>query len=79
MPTAVEAISGMGQFGLTFDDWGRRFVCDNRHHVRHIVMPHDAIKRNPYLAAPGGRAGHPRGRRGRMDSGIKIFPLRRIG
>jgi putative membrane-bound dehydrogenase-like protein len=45
-----EAISGMGQFGLTFDDWGCRFVCDNRHHLRHIVLPNRYIKRNPNLA-----------------------------
>jgi putative membrane-bound dehydrogenase-like protein len=46
-----EAISGLGQFGNTFDDWGNRFVCDNRHHLRHVVMPHWALERNPYLAA----------------------------
>src|SRR5439155_3296442 len=45
-----EAISGLGQFGNTFDDWGRRFVCDNRHHLRHIVLPNRYIKRNPFLA-----------------------------
>jgi putative membrane-bound dehydrogenase-like protein len=46
-----EAISGLGQFGNTFDDWGNRFVCDNRHHLRHVVMPHWALARNPNLAA----------------------------
>jgi putative membrane-bound dehydrogenase-like protein len=46
-----EAISGLGQFGNCFDDWGNRFVCDNRHHLRHVVMPHWALERNPYLAA----------------------------
>src|SRR5581483_9946042 len=33
-----EAVSGMGQYGNTFDTWGRRFVCDNRHHLRHVVQ-----------------------------------------
>jgi putative membrane-bound dehydrogenase-like protein len=47
-----EAISGLGQFGNTFDDWGRRFVCDNRHHLRHIVIDDRYLKRNPYLAVP---------------------------
>jgi putative membrane-bound dehydrogenase-like protein len=46
-----EAISGLGQFGNTFDDWGNRFVCDNRHHLRHVVLPHWALARNPYLGA----------------------------
>ncbi len=70
-----EAITGMGQFGLTFDDWGNRFVCDNRHHLRHIVLEDRYLKQNPYLAAPklihdpsdceGGIGG----------SGGKIYPL----
>jgi putative heme-binding domain-containing protein len=47
-----EAISGMGQFGLTFDDWGNRFVCSNRNHNRHVVLPASAIRRNPFLAVP---------------------------
>jgi putative membrane-bound dehydrogenase-like protein len=47
-----EAVSGMGQFGNTFDDWGRRFVCDNHHHLRHVVLPNRYLKRNPYLAVP---------------------------
>lgn len=47
-----EAISGMGQYGLTFDDWGRRFVCDNRHHLRLVVLPRHALRRNPFLAVP---------------------------
>jgi putative membrane-bound dehydrogenase-like protein len=48
-----EAITGMGQYGNTFDDWGRRFVCTNRNHLIPIVMPSRYVKRNPYLAPPG--------------------------
>ena len=51
-PGKYEAISGLGQYGNTFDDWGNRFVCDNRHHLRHIVIENRYLKRNPYLAAP---------------------------
>jgi putative membrane-bound dehydrogenase-like protein len=47
-----EAITGMGQYGNTFDDWGRRFVCTNRNHVIPLVMPDYYIRRNPYLAVP---------------------------
>jgi putative membrane-bound dehydrogenase-like protein len=47
-----EALSGMGQYGNCFDDWGNRFVCDNRHHLRHVVIEDRYLKRNPYLAAP---------------------------
>ena len=47
-----EAITGNGQFGLTFDDFGRRFVCDNRHPIRHVVLEAKYLARNPYFAAP---------------------------
>jgi putative membrane-bound dehydrogenase-like protein len=70
-----ETISGMGQFGLTFDDWGRRFVCDNRHHLRHIVLPHDALARNPYLAAAAVVQDVPYDTLGEGDSGARTFPL----
>ena len=59
----VEAISGMGQFGNTFDDWGHRFVCDNRHHLRHVVMEDRYLKRNPVPRRAGRRRGHLRARR----------------
>jgi putative membrane-bound dehydrogenase-like protein len=49
----AEAISGFGQFGLTFDDWGHRFVCTNRNHLIPMVIPNSYFKRNPFLAAPG--------------------------
>jgi putative heme-binding domain-containing protein len=42
----------MSQFGLTFDAWGRRFACDNRHHLRHAVIDARYLARNPHLAAP---------------------------
>ncbi|HEV3443918.1 MAG TPA: PVC-type heme-binding CxxCH protein [Gemmataceae bacterium] len=47
-----EAISGMGQYGNTFDDWGHRFVCTNRNHLIPIVMPNHYVVRNPFLAVP---------------------------
>lgn len=47
-----EAISGNGQFGLTFDAWGNRFVCDNRHPCRHVIFEEDFIKRCPHVAFP---------------------------
>jgi len=44
------AISGAGQFGLTFDDYGNRFICSNRNPCMHVVLANHYIKRNPYLA-----------------------------
>jgi len=45
-----EAVSGIGQFGLTFDDFGNRFVCSNRNPVKHIVLPNRYLERNPHAA-----------------------------
>lgn len=47
-----EAVSGHGQFGLTFDDYGNRFVCSNRNPCRHVVLENRYLKRNPHLAVP---------------------------
>lgn len=47
-----EAVSGNGQFGLTFDDWGRRFVCNNRQPLDHVVLENRYLARNPFLAVP---------------------------
>lgn len=70
-----EAISGMGQFGNTFDDWGRRFVCDNHNHLRHVVLPNRYIQRNPYLAAPRVLEDISELGLGPAGSGGKIYPL----
>ena len=45
-----EAVSGNGQFGLTFDDFGNRFVCTNRNPCRHVVLEDRYLRRNPFLA-----------------------------
>ncbi len=61
-----EAVSGNGQFGLTFDEWGNRFICSNRNPCRHVVLEDRYVKRNPFLAvrtvlhdvSPPGQASH---------------------
>ena len=45
-----EAISGGGQFGHSFDDWGHRFTCNNSNHARQIVLPSHYLERNPRSA-----------------------------
>ncbi len=50
--SAFEAVSGGGQFGHAFDDWGHRFVCNNSNHVRQIVLPSHYLERNPPLLPP---------------------------
>ncbi|HRX79843.1 MAG TPA: hypothetical protein P5307_12320, partial [Pirellulaceae bacterium] len=53
-PTSFEfeALTGVGQFGLTFDDYGNRFVCSNRNPLKHIVLEDRDIARNPSYAPP---------------------------
>lgn len=48
--SAWEAAEGRGQFGLTFDDFGRRFICMNRLHVQHVVLPARYLRRNALLS-----------------------------
>lgn len=45
-----EAADGGSQFGLSFDDFGRRFICYNRVQVQHVVIPSAVLRRNPHLA-----------------------------
>ncbi len=49
---AYEAVSGMGQFGMSFDDWGNRFICSNRNPCDHVVLQDWYLKRNPSVAVP---------------------------
>jgi putative membrane-bound dehydrogenase-like protein len=44
-----EAAEGKAQYGMTFDDFGHRFICMNRMHVQHVVMPARYLRRNPAL------------------------------
>ncbi len=46
---SYEPISGLGQFGLTFDDFGRRFVCSNRNPCRHVVLEDRYLARSPHV------------------------------
>jgi putative membrane-bound dehydrogenase-like protein len=65
-----EAVSGNGQFGLTFDDFGNRFVCNNRAPLEHVVLENQYLARNPFLAVPSAVASvAPGGEQSR------VFPL----
>jgi len=43
-------VTGHGQFGLTFDDFGRRFVCSNRNPCAHVVLEDVYLQANPLFA-----------------------------
>lgn len=51
-----EALSGGARFGLTFDDWGNRFLCNIRNPAIHVVLPAHYLARNPHV--PVARALH---------------------
>lgn len=44
-----EVTGGRSQFGITFDPYGRRFGCSNRHPIQHIVFEPSQLNRNPDL------------------------------
>jgi putative membrane-bound dehydrogenase-like protein len=52
----IRAESGGGQHGLSFDQWGRKFVSSNSDHIQLILAEDRYLARNPYLAAPPPRA-----------------------
>lgn len=52
---ALEATTGGGQFGLSFDDWGRRFTCYNSNHLYMLMYERGYIGRNPHMEAPAAR------------------------
>lgn len=51
----IDATSGGGQHGLSFDRWGNKFVCSNSNHAQLVVYDDRYIARNPYLKAPSSR------------------------
>ncbi len=65
-----ELISGGIQFGNSFDDWGNRFLGNNSRPVYHVVMPLDALERNPSL--PSRRTAQ---LCTQADAPIQLFPL----
>ncbi|HEY4312696.1 MAG TPA: PVC-type heme-binding CxxCH protein [Pirellulales bacterium] len=74
-----ESCDGGGQYGLCFDDAGRRFICYNRVPVQHVVLPSRYLRRNLHLAfsetvencptdlTPEPLAGH--------GQGARLFPI----
>ncbi len=45
----MESTSGGGQHGLTFDDWGRKFVTANNDHLQMEVFEERYLTRNPRM------------------------------
>jgi putative membrane-bound dehydrogenase-like protein len=52
---SVTPVSGGAQHGLSFNDWGDRFVCSNSDHLQQVMYEDRYLARNPYIAAPPAR------------------------
>ncbi len=46
---------GGGQYGLSFDNYGRKFVCSNSDHLQFYVYDHRYAQRNPFFTPPPAR------------------------
>ncbi len=46
------AAAGPTQFGMSFNQWGDRFVTQNTVHLRHAVLPARYLLRNPLFTPP---------------------------
>jgi len=64
----MEPITGRGQYGAGFDDFGRHFFCTNRNPAIFAVMPLEAVQRTP-LAAVG------RGQEDIQSPGAPVHPV----
>ncbi|GIW94890.1 MAG: cytochrome c [Pirellulaceae bacterium] len=51
----IEATTGGGQHGMSFNRWGDRFVCSNSDHVQLIFYEDRYAARNPYVTPPPAR------------------------
>jgi putative membrane-bound dehydrogenase-like protein len=65
-----ENTGGRAQFGLSFDPFGRRFICSNRHPVLQVMLEPWILARNPHLAVADLVQ-----EVSRVESEAKVFPL----
>ena len=75
----IENADGRSQYGMSFDDVGRRFICMNRLPVQHVVLSSKMLARNPHLAFSEtvqdcNERSVKTGLRGGGD-GVRLFPI----
>jgi putative membrane-bound dehydrogenase-like protein len=51
----IRAETGGGQYGLSFDSVGNRFVCSNSDHLQWMALDWPYASRNPWVALPSPR------------------------
>lgn len=50
----MEPVTGLGQFGNTFDNWGNRFTASNRNPAMHEILPWQVWQADPRSTKPIG-------------------------
>jgi putative membrane-bound dehydrogenase-like protein len=68
-----ENTGGRAQFGLTFDAYGRRFICSNRHPVLEVMLEPWQLARNPHLAFSEMTQ-----EVSKVEAEAKVFPISRV-
>jgi putative membrane-bound dehydrogenase-like protein len=51
----MRAESGGAQHGMSFNGWGRKFVCSNSDHIQLVMFEERYAARNPYAVSPSAR------------------------
>jgi len=51
----LRAESGGGQHGMSFNDWGEKFVCSNSNHLQMVMFEDRYAGRNPFWKTPSPR------------------------
>src|SRR5690606_19611375 len=51
----LRAESGGAQHGMSFDDWGHKFVCSNSDHLQMVMFDDKYAGRNPLAPLPSAR------------------------
>lgn len=47
-----ELTGGGGQHGMSMDDWGRKFVCENSNPIHEVMYDRRYLARSPFVQAP---------------------------
>jgi putative membrane-bound dehydrogenase-like protein len=50
--TSFELVAGSAQHGMSMDDWGRKFTCDNSNPAHLLMYDGRYLLKNPYVQAP---------------------------
>lgn len=47
---SIRPVAGGGQHGVSFNEWGEKFVCANSNHIQYIAYEDEYLSRNPFMS-----------------------------